>query len=41
MGLRAWLGVKRPGAEPGTVAAGAIPLGEAAARCGAENFDLH
>ena len=33
--------MKRSGAEPGAIAACAIPLGEAAARCGAENFNFH
>ena len=35
------LGVKRTGAQARAVAAGAIPLGEATARRGAENFDFH
>ena len=41
MRLGARPGVKRSGAEPGAIAACAIPLGEAAACCGAENLDFH
>ena len=41
MGLGARLGVNFPGAQTGAVAAGTIPLGKAAAGCGAENFDFH
>ena len=41
MSLGARLGAERGGSESRAIAAGAIPLGKAAAGRGAENFDFH
>ena len=41
MGLGARLGAKCSRAESRAITARAIPLGKAAACCGAENFDFH